>query len=152
MSILVKQAGLKDIDSIHNILKPYAEKGIILERTKDEIVSLVNQFYIAEKDNNPIGVISYHDYDKGLIEIRSLAVKSEYFRAGVGSKLLKKLISVLKNKDTKKIFVLTYLPQFFKKHGFIEVEKDTLAEKIWKDCYKCKDRDNCGETALILPD
>ncbi|PKL17488.1 MAG: GNAT family N-acetyltransferase, partial [Spirochaetae bacterium HGW-Spirochaetae-5] len=32
------------------------------------------------------------------------------------------------------------------------VPKDDFPEKIWKDCDNCKDKDKCGETALIYKD
>ena len=50
----------------------------------------------------------------------------------------------------KKVFVLTYVPDFFKKIGFKEVDKSVFPHKIWSDCLKCPKFPDCDETALMI--
>ena len=50
----------------------------------------------------------------------------------------------------EKVFTLTYVPNFFIKRGFYEVDKSQLPHKIWADCLKCPKFPNCDETALML--
>ncbi|MCP4763912.1 MAG: GNAT family N-acetyltransferase [archaeon] len=151
MNIFVRKAASTDINDIYKILKPYADDGIILERSKKDIDDALNYFFVAEDNNKVIGTVSYHDYGNNLKEVRSLAVEDNSSRKGAGSALLKALIESLhKDFPEVKIFVLSYYPEFFKKLNFIEIPKDNLPEKIWKDCQNCQNRDNCGETALIL--
>lgn len=149
MKPVIKKATKDDIDSIYKIIKPYSDAEIILDRTKDDIYNSIKHFLTAKIDNRVIGVISLYDYGNKLKEIRSLAVTKEFYENGIGSALLKALINDILNKGNVKIFVLTYSPVFFKKNGFVEVSKESLPLKIWKDCNKCKNRENCGETALI---
>ena len=149
--ITIDKATTADIESIHGLILGFAAEGLILERSKDEIQTSIDKFFAARIDGNLAGIISYYDYGFELKEIRSLAVDKKYSGRGVGSKLVAHLISVLREKSSPKIFALTYSPDFFIKNGFIEVDKATLPEKIWKDCYKCDHRDICGETALIYP-
>jgi len=48
------------------------------------------------------------------------------------------------------VLVLTYLPDFFKKLGFVEIEKEGIPEhKIWADCIKCIHFPVCNEVALV---
>jgi amino-acid N-acetyltransferase len=49
----------------------------------------------------------------------------------------------------KKVFTLTYVPDFFKKLGFIEIDKAKLPNKIWADCIHCQYFPDCREIALI---
>ena len=130
-------------------MKVYSDKNIILQRTKEDIKSHLDHFYVATTKDEISGVISYHDYGKYLKEVRSLAVKESVTYSGIGSLLVKKLISHLTKDKKIKIFVLTYSPKFFLKNNFEEVPKDSLPEKIWKDCNECINKDNCGETALV---
>jgi amino-acid N-acetyltransferase len=151
MEFTVRYALLGDIEQIHKLIKFYADKGLILDRDRNDIAQSLEMFLVAEKKNEIFGVISFHDYGKRLKEIRSLAVDNKCEKNGIGSTLLKKIIDILKNRyPESKIFVLTYSPLFFKKYGFIEVDRDSLPEKIWKDCKNCREKDNCGETALIF--
>lgn len=48
----------------------------------------------------------------------------------------------------KRVFVLTYIPGFFRKFGFVECSKEELPHKIWADCLDCPKFPNCDEVAL----
>ncbi len=150
MHAKIRPAVPDDIDAILAILKPYAREGLILERTADDIREVLSSFLVAEVAGSVAGTVSYHDYGRHLKEIRSLAVRKGISRRRIGSLLALNLIgSLQKSAANPKIFVLTYSPGFFRKLGFVEAPKESLPEKIWKDCDHCKNRDNCGETALV---
>jgi amino-acid N-acetyltransferase len=150
MPVKIEKAQPADIDPIYQIIKSYSDDDVVLERSRDEISASLETFFVARGISKIEGVISYYDYGPGLKEVRSLCVSKENLRKGTGSLLLKKLVDEIrrKNRNTK-IFVLTYNPLFFMKNSFVEVEKNSLPEKIWKDCDNCKNRDDCGETAMI---
>ncbi|HDP80823.1 MAG TPA: GNAT family N-acetyltransferase [Spirochaetes bacterium] len=150
MVYTIRKAVPGDTEAIHSVLLPYAADGIILHRDRADITDNINSFFTAEWAGRVIGVVSFYDYGERLKEIRSLAVVKENFRAGVGAALVKFLIgSLLESCPSAKIFALSFSPGFFMKLGFDEVNKDTLPEKIWKDCDHCVHKDNCGETALV---
>lgn len=150
MKINVRCAEIDDINNIYEILNYYAEQDEILERTKDDITASLDKFIVALSGKKIIGLVSYYDYGINLKEIRSLAVKNDYRLKGVGVALLNKIVKKLLDLFPEaKIFALSYHPDFFKKSGFIEISREMLPEKIWKDCKNCKHRENCTETALI---
>ena len=151
MKATIRKATINDVQSISSVLKPYTEEGIVLALTNDEIVKRIDNFLVAQYNNEVVGVVSFYDYGIKLKEIRSLAVKKEFFKRGIGRDLVEKLVNGLTREfPDAKIFVLSYYPDFFKKLDFYEIDREELPEKIWKDCQNCKDRDNCGETALVL--
>jgi amino-acid N-acetyltransferase len=47
------------------------------------------------------------------------------------------------------IFAFTYVPQFFHRVGFSEVERGELPLKVWKDCLRCPKFAGCDEIAVI---
>ncbi|NTW07905.1 MAG: GNAT family N-acetyltransferase, partial [Syntrophaceae bacterium] len=48
-------------------------------------------------------------------------------------------------------FSLTDKKDFFAKLGFKEVDRSTLPQKIWSDCFRCpKYPDYCDEVAMII--
>jgi amino-acid N-acetyltransferase len=147
--IKIHKASPADVNRIFDLLIKYSADGTILERTKDEISEYIDNFFIALNDSSFTGVISYFDYGPALKEIRSLAVDKNFNNKGIASELVKFLIKELTAASAPKIFALTYSPDFFKKNGFIEADKNSLPEKIWKDCVKCKNRETCGETPMV---
>ncbi len=145
----IRTADTADAESIYNLIKYYAEKGVILERTMDDINDNIGNFLVAVSDGRIIGSITHYDYGKNLKEVRSLAVDSSFQGKGIGKALLSELIAQTDHENKVKIFTLTYKPGFFEKNGFIPVPKSDFPEKIWKDCTNCKDKEKCGETALV---
>ena len=152
MAYFIRTALPGDVESIFKLIKYYADDGVILERSRDDIMDNIGNFIVAVSDNKIIGSITHYDYGKNLKEVRSLAVDNIFQGNGIGRTLLAELIRRVKTGRDVKIFTLTYKPEFFQKNGFKTVPKDDFPEKIWKDCTNCKDEENCGETALIYND
>ncbi len=51
--------------------------------------------------------------------------------------------------DLESIFAFTYVPEFFGKLGFQEIERGELPLKAWKDCLRCPKFQNCDEIAVL---
>lgn len=149
MDYLIRPAEEKDIEAIYNLIHHYAGQGVILERSREDILANIDNFIVAADGPEVIGTVTFYDYGRDLKEVRSFAIKEEYQGRGIGSALLEKLTSGIHGSGNSRIFTLTYKPEFFRKNGFTAVPKDDFPEKIWKDCRNCKDQDNCGETALV---
>jgi amino-acid N-acetyltransferase len=47
------------------------------------------------------------------------------------------------------IFAFTYVPEFFRKLGFAEVERGELPLKAWKDCLRCPKFQCCDEIPMV---
>ena len=147
---MIRKASKEDVKGILKLLQPYVEKGIVLPRTEKDILSHLSLFYVAEDESGVTGVISHYKYSNTLMEIRSLAVRENLFDKKIGSALVKKVIQDLRAQSPDaKIFSLTLAPGFFLKCGFSTVEKETLPEKIWKDCSKCIKKDCCDEIPMV---
>ncbi len=145
---IIRKAMPDDVDSILDLIKLYSDEGIILERSLKDVNSSINCFYVAEINHSLAGVCSFYDYGGHLKEIRSLGVKKNFLRQGIGSALVKLVVRDLCTLNNPRIFVLTYTPEFFERNGFSVISKNTLPEKIWKDCITCRNIDSCHETAL----
>ncbi len=144
----IRKAKISDIKTIHKLINEFAKKGEMLPRSLNELYENVRDFYVAE-ENEIRGVCALHILWEDLAEVRSLVVKKEYQKSGIGTKLVKKCLQEAKSLELKRVFVLTYIPDFFKKIGFKEVDKSKLPQKIWGDCIRCPKFPECDETALI---
>jgi len=147
---VIKKPTLKDIPAIQNILKPFIEDNIILQRDNDEIASNIRSYISIYKDNILVGIGALHIYSQTLAEIRSLAILEQYQKQGLGKQIVIALEQEAKTLGISQLLTLTYQKEFFEKLGFIEIPKEEVPDhKVWSDCIKCKHFPNCNEISLI---
>lgn len=146
----IRKAKISDIKHIHKFVNEFAKKEEMLPRSLNELYEGLRDFFIYEEDGIIKGVCALHILWEDLAEIRSLAVKEEYQRLGVGKSLVKMCLKEARKLGVKKVFALTYQPDFFKKTGFHETDKTQLPHKIWGDCLKCPKFPECDEHAVII--
>jgi amino-acid N-acetyltransferase len=139
----IRKATVKDAKTIHSLVNRFAQKDTMLPRSLNEI------YDICTNKSKIVGTSALHIMWEDLAEIRSIAVLREYHNKGIGKKLIEECLKEAQALGVKKIFVLTYNPDFFKKIGFHEIDKNTLPQKIWGDCLKCPKFPECDEVALI---
>lgn len=145
----IRKAKIQDIKKIQKLINEFAKKGEMLPRSLNELYENIRDFFVAEEGNEIKGVCALHILWEDLAEVRSLVVKRDYQKKGIGSDLVKKCLSEAKSFGVKNVFVLTYIPDFFKRLGFTEIDKSKLPQKIWGDCIKCPKFPECDEVALI---
>ena len=150
---MIRKPNIKDIKTIHRILSLYAEQDLLLPRSLSELYGHVRDFFVfvdGNQDDAVIGVGALGVCWEDLAEIKSLAVKEEHQGKGYGVKLVDACLRDAYSLGLKNVFTLTYVPEFFIKLGFKEIEKSILPHKIWADCLKCPKFPDCEETALII--
>ena len=149
--MIYRKARFQDAETIYNLIYDYAQKGEMLARSRNTIYETMRDMVVAENgDGEVVGVGGLHITWDSLAEVRSIAVSPKYKRHGIGSGIVKELIREGKEMGVKKIFTLTYKPQFFVTLGFREVKKEDLPHKVWKECIDCPKFPDCDETAMIL--
>lgn len=121
----------------------------MLPRSLNEIYENIRDFFVYKDNDKLMGASALHILWEDLAEIRSLAVSKECQNKGIGKKLIERCLKEAKSLGVKKVFALTYTPQFFKKLGFKDIDKNSLPQKIWGDCLKCPRFPQCEEVAVI---
>ena len=147
---LVK-AKLSDITDMQALVTTEVKDGIILNRTEDEVATNIRSYVLAKKDGKLVGYTALHIHSKRLAEIRSLIVDEAYRGQNVGKSMVEFTLNEAKTLGVEEdVLVLTYLPQFFEKLKFKEINKEIIPEhKIWADCIKCIHFPVCNEVALV---
>jgi len=145
----IRKATLKDAKSIQIIIDKFAKKDKMLPRSLSEIYENVRDFLICQDKGKIVGISAIHILWENLAEIRSVAVLQEYQNKGIGKKLVAQCMKEVKALGVKKIFALTYNPEFFRKIGFNDIDKNALPQKIWGDCLRCPKFPECEEVAVI---
>lgn len=150
MISLVK-ATLDDIPQMQAMVIAEVQKGIILKRTEDEVATNIRSYVLAKEGEKLVGYTALHIHSKRLAEIRSLIVDQSYRGQKIGQRMVQFVLDEAKAlKVEEDVLALTYVPQFFEKLGFHEINKEAIPEhKIWADCIKCIHFPVCNEVALI---
>ena len=148
---MIRKAWVLDVKNIHKLLSTFSDRGEILPRSLSEIYDNLRDYCIFcdEKQKTIIGTCAVHITWEDLAEIRSLAVKEEFTKRGIGRKLVESCIAEARELGIHRVFVLTYEREFFEKVGFHLVDKSSLPHKIWADCVKCVKFPDCDETAMM---
>lgn len=147
---MIRKAKLTDVKAIQQLVNQYADSGQMLPRTLNELYEHLRDFHVYEENKALVGVCALHVSWEGLAEIRSLAVRNDRARNGIGSKLVRCCLEEAAQLEVARVFVLTYQEGFFKKLGFAVVDKKELPHKIWTDCLNCVKFPNCDEIALAM--
>ncbi|WP_374018632.1 N-acetyltransferase [Paenibacillus thiaminolyticus] len=146
---IVRKAVSEDIDALTELIRFYAEQGIMLPRSRKVLKAQLEHFVVAELDEQLVGCGSLCQLGSDLIEIRSLGIVPECKGRGIGSLLVDKLLKEAEARSIPKVMALTYEARFFQKNGFEIVEKEIFPEKVWTDCIHCKKRHCCDEIAVL---
>lgn len=149
--ITLHKAKLQDIPSMQSLVSEDVKSGVILNRTEDEIATNIRSYVLAKDGNRLVGYTALHIHSQRVAEIRSLIVDKEYRGQNIGQDMVQFTIDEAKSLNVQEdVLVLTYLPEFFKKLDFVEIDKELIPEhKIWLDCIKCMHFPVCNEIALI---
>ena len=149
---MIRKANITDIQNIYDILSRYAADGILLARSLSDLYDQMRDFFVADSpaDNAFEGTCGLHICWEDIAEIRSLAVLREFQGQGIGKQLTETCIEEALQLGINRVFVLTYVPDFFRRIGFYDVDKSVLPHKVWADCIKCVKFPNCDEEALML--
>ena len=149
--LVVRPAVESDIDNICQLLNEYAQKKLLLKRSREDIREKLKNFRVGETEGQFVGCMALRNFGDNLYEIRSLAVCKEFNKRGFGSCLVSGAVDDLRKlKVPVRVFSLTYRVDFFCRIGFRIVSKDLFPQKIWSDCAVCAKKDCCDETAVLM--
>lgn len=116
----------------------------------NQVYERLRDFYvITNEKGNIVGCGSLKVTWKDLGEIRSLAVRRSAQKKGCGKILVSTLLDQARKLGMKRVFVLTYVPEFFEKFSFERIQKTKLPHKIWFDCINCPKFPRCDEVPLL---
>ncbi|HTG81612.1 MAG TPA: N-acetyltransferase [Geobacteraceae bacterium] len=147
---MLRKAEIRDVKEIQKLLTHFANRGDMLSRSLSELYEALRDFYICEEKGRLLGTAALHIVWEDLAEVRSVAVSEDAGRKGIGTELVRACIDEAREIGLKRVFCLTYKPNFFGKFGFRVVDKSELPHKVWGDCMKCVKFPDCDEIAMVL--
>jgi amino-acid N-acetyltransferase len=146
---ITRKAGLDDIPALLALINGYANEQIMLPRTEFEMAENIRDFTVASSGSTLVGCGALHIYTPASAEVRSLAVMPSWKSNGIGRKLVEELEREATLFRLQSLFAFTYVPRFFARLGYREVDRGDLPLKAWKDCLRCPKFQCCDETAML---
>jgi len=149
--IKLVKAKLTDIPAMQSLVADEVKKGTILKRSDDEVATNIRSYILAKDGEKVVGYAALHLHSMHLAEIRSLIVHPDYRGDNIGKQIVLFMLDEASALGVREdVLVLTYLPTFFTKLGFVEISKETIPDhKIWADCIKCIHFPICNEVSLV---
>ncbi len=147
--ITFRKATMKDVEALHYLINEFAERGMMLPRSRNTIYEALREFTVIEDDGKFVGTGGLHIIWDNLAEVRALAILPEYQHLGLGQQLVNELLNEAISFEIHQVFALTYQVDFFTKCGFQVVSKEKMPHKVWKECINCPKFPNCDEVAML---
>lgn len=145
----VRPARLADVDALADLINAFAERELMLARTKAELYENVRDFQVLDAGGGGLaGSVALHIYNLDLGELKSLAVAPEHQGRGLGRTLVEACCDQARLLGLTRVFTLTYQTGFFARLGFAPVNRSNLPEKVWGECVRCNKFLDCDEVAL----
>ena len=146
----VRKAKITDVKAIHRLVNEFAKKGEMIPRSLNDLYENIRDIFVYENRGEIKGVCALHILWEDLAEVRSLSVRLDAQGIGIGKKLVATCIKEAKTLGIRRLFALTYHPEFFGKMGFAVIDKSKLPQKIWGECLRCPKFPECDESAVIM--
>ena len=146
---MIRRALIKDITGIVTLVNNFAERGLMLHRSLENLYEHVRDFHVAIEDDQVVGVCGLSIVWADLAEVYSLAVSATQQGKGLGSQLVEAAIEDARTLGIRQLMSLTYEQRFFERLGFTVVDRMTLPLKVWSECMTCPKNQACDEIAMV---
>jgi amino-acid N-acetyltransferase len=120
---MVRLARPDDLPAIMELI--HSNNDRLLERTPEELETLLPTFWVAEEDGIVIGCCCLEIYSRKIAEVRSLVVREDRRNRGYGRQLVTEAVQEARKRGIHEILTVTSKLDFFGKLNF----KPVLNEK-----------------------
>ena len=140
--IVLRPARPADVRAIYDLVRPYADRRILIAKDLIAYFEDVQEFTVAEEvsadtggTTDLVGCGALHVMWDDIAEVRTLAVRKDRMHREVGGAILNELLDRARGLGLRRVFCLTFEVDFFTAHGFhpiwgTPVGMDTFAEMV----------------------
>ena len=136
---LLRPARTADVVQIRQLVDTFSPDRRLLSKATVALYEDVQEFVVAELDGDVVGCGALHCMWEDLAEVRTLAVDPEALGRGIGSLILEELIDRARTIGVKRVFVLTFEVEFFRRYGFVEIEGTPVDHGVFEQLLQSYD-------------
>lgn len=139
MNVRIRPARTADVSAIHDLISDYTEDRRMLAKAMVTLFEDVQEFVVAEREGQVVACGALHVMWEDLAEVRSLAVRPDAVREGLGSLVLTTLLDRGRALGVARVFCLTFETEFFGRHGFEEFEGTPVEHEVFEQLLQSYD-------------
>ena len=136
--VVVRRARTSDVPDIKRLVDTYAGR-ILLEKNLVTLYEAVQEFWVAELAGEVVGCGALHVLWADLGEVRTVAVDPKVKGRGIGHVIVDQLLTVARELQLQRLFVLTFETEFFTRHGFAEIEGTPVTSEVYEEMCRSYD-------------
>lgn len=126
----LRPANIEDVAGILKLIGPLEEQGILVKRSREVLELEIENFIIAEVDQQIIGCAALYPMGNQQAELACLAVDPSYQGDELGQEILTHIEAMAKEQAVTQLFLLTtHTDHWFQEQGFEHSSLETLPEK-----------------------
>lgn len=114
----IRNARTTDVAGIRRLVKPLADRRVLLEKEAVAYYESLQEFIVAEDDGELLGCGALHVMWEDLAEVRTVATVEGRRGQGIGRALLARLVDNAREIGVSRVFCLTFEVDFFRRMGF----------------------------------
>ena len=139
MTVAIRPARTQDIAAIRRLVDLYAPDRGLRSKGTVTLFEDVQEFVVAERDDEVVGCGALHVMWEDLAEVRTLAVDPTATGSGIGGRLLRELVSRGQKLGVSRIFCLTFELDFFARFGFEELSDPAVSPDVYAELLQSED-------------
>ena len=148
-AVLLRRGEYADVPALHALLDGYAQQGLLLPRTPEQIARRIHEFIVAVDADGIVGCGALHMYTHKLAELVALGVDERVQGQGIGRIIVEAIVEEAQTRGVRRLFALTLRERFFNRLGFHTRPMSQMPEKLAKDCALCPKRQACNEILVL---
>ncbi len=149
MELQIQTATLADMELVHALITPFADRNEMLHRPKSELYENVRDYFVVKDQGEVIASGSVHVVWNDLAEIKAVAVREEYQSQGWGKRMVAHCMEAARDMGIATVFVLTHKTGYYDQLGFQQIDVMHLPRKVWGECLRCPKFPTCDEIAMV---
>ncbi|MCL3778413.1 MULTISPECIES: amino-acid N-acetyltransferase [unclassified Actinomyces] len=148
--VLLRPALPRDARAISELVRPYAERRILIAKDLISYFEDIQEFSVAETGHGGehgaapgahevVGCGALHVMWDDIAEVRTLAVRPDHLHRRLGSALLTRLVEQARALGLRRVFCLTFEVGFFQAHGFRPIEGTPVGTDVFSEMVRSHD-------------
>jgi len=140
MDYAIRRARTGDVRAIRRLVDANALSGRLLDKPTVALFEDVQEFWVASSaDGEIVGCGALHVMWEDLAEIRTLAIADGHQGRGIGNQIVLALLDTARELGVSRVFVLTFAVEFFRRHGFAEIDGQATTPEVYAELLRSYD-------------
>ena len=128
---VVRPAHAGDVAAIHSLVRRNAAKGVLLPRTRNDILAAISDFVVVADQNGRVrACAALSMYTSALAEISSVAVAKSAQGKGLGSMVVRGAEALARDRGILELFAMTSANAFFESLGYEQSSVEQYPDKL----------------------